>query len=512
MVKLTARAFYDDISTRGDNVPNNSRGYNRGMAVVILDALTRLMVLVCNDVVLVVIPLVTVLAIAKGVKIHAAAVAATVDSQHSTREGGETIKLRTHSYCCLDYAQVASCSMIFVLFNSGSFIIRSTLQAVGGAIIGKKYLYNSIVGQRLLKSDLTPPGGPFVIYDVMRYRMHHMKKKIKVELDSKNTIQQYICSKCSKRYTDLDAARLVSMEDEDFHCESCNGELVAESDKSAAQGLEDGDENARRHRREKLKEMLQKIEEQLKPLAEHLNRIKDLPPPEFGTLWAWEVRAAACGQAGTPMPFVGDTKVEVLLSGMQAKAEDAKSETTKAPMKVLPPWIIKQGMNLTKEQHGEVKVDGSSIPCGSDDKKSNIEKDAQSLLDDYLKAYAAAIEQQQQEAAKKQEELFNGQTSDQGPPSERQVGMKSKHEDEDEDDLEWEEARRYKINASDDLLEMVFRIMRCIPLATVAAQVQLVKTKLELVSTKLELRLGLSKVRLRRKLNFGYSNTLLLGA
>jgi len=73
-------------------------------------------------------------------------------------------------------------------------------------------------------------------------------------------------------------------------------------------------------------------------------------------------------------------QVEVLLSGMQAKAEDAKSETTKAPMEVLPPSIIKQGMNLTKEQHGEVKVDGSSIPCGSDDKKSNIQKDAQSLL------------------------------------------------------------------------------------------------------------------------------------
>jgi len=42
--------------------------------------------------------------------------------------------------------------------------------------------------------------------------------------------------------------------------------------------------------------------------------------------------------------------------------------------------------------------------------------------------------------------LFNGQTSDQGPPSERQVGMKSKHEDEDEYDLEWEEARRCLFN------------------------------------------------------------------
>ena len=68
---------------------------------------------------------------------------------------------------------------------------------------------------------------------------------------------------------------------------------------------------------------------------------------------------------------------------MQAKEEDSKSETTNAPMKVLPPWMIKQGMNLTKEQRGEVKeelkMDGSSAPGGSDDKKSNNEKNAQAI-------------------------------------------------------------------------------------------------------------------------------------
>jgi transcription initiation factor TFIIE subunit alpha len=40
-VKLTARAFYDDVSMKGDNQPKTSRGDNRGMAVVVLDALTR---------------------------------------------------------------------------------------------------------------------------------------------------------------------------------------------------------------------------------------------------------------------------------------------------------------------------------------------------------------------------------------------------------------------------------------------------------------------------------------
>ena len=38
------------------------------------------------------------------------------------------------------------------------------------------------------------------IYDVVRYRMHRMKKKLKDELDSRNMIQEYICPNCSKRY------------------------------------------------------------------------------------------------------------------------------------------------------------------------------------------------------------------------------------------------------------------------------------------------------------------------
>lgn len=62
------------------------------------------------------------------------------------------------------------------------------------------------------------------------------------------------------RYTALDALRLISLEDEYFHCENCNGELVAESDKLAAVQGGDGDDNARKRRHEKLKDMLQKME------------------------------------------------------------------------------------------------------------------------------------------------------------------------------------------------------------------------------------------------------------
>ncbi|XLU42506.1 hypothetical protein S245_037320, partial [Arachis hypogaea] len=172
------RAFYDDLTSKGDNQPKSGRSDNRGITVT-----------------------------AKGAKFFNAAVAATVDAQHPTKEGEEKVKLYTHSYCCLDYAQ---------------------------------------------------------IYDVVRYRLHRMKHKLKDELDNKSTIQCF------------DALQLISFEDDDFHCESCNGKLEIKSDKRAAQDGGDVDDNARRRRREKLKDMLQKLESSIK-LNQQAN-MKKAPP------------------------------------------------------------------------------------------------------------------------------------------------------------------------------------------------------------------------------------------
>ncbi|KAK4397947.1 Transcription initiation factor IIE subunit alpha [Sesamum angolense] len=432
LVKLAARAFYDDITTKGENQPKTGRSDNRGIAVVVLDALTRRQWVreedLAKDLKLHTKQLRRTLRFfeeeklvtrdhrketAKGAKIYNAAVAATADGQQTGREGDEKLKMHTHSYCCLDYAQ---------------------------------------------------------IYDVVRYRLHRMKKKLKDELESKNTVQEYICPNCSKRYTALDALRLISPYDEYFHCESCNGVLVAESDKLAAQELGDGDDNARRRRHENLKDMLTKMEEQLKPLIDQLARVKDLPVPEFGSLQAWELRANAAGRSingdlnandpskssqglgfgGTPMPYVGETKVEVAFSGIDQKGENVKSANPNAPMKVLPPWMIKEGMNLTKEQRGETKVEtkGGSLTASelSDDKKSTTANDdAKNIQDEYVKAYYTALlmrQREQEEAVKKEQDSGNTAMSNEAynTSTERQVGMKSKREDYEGDDNEWEEA------------------------------------------------------------------------
>lgn len=51
----------------------------------------------------------------KGAKVFNAAVAAVSDGVPVEKEGEEKLKVHTHSYCCLDYAQV--CSIASFLLN-----------------------------------------------------------------------------------------------------------------------------------------------------------------------------------------------------------------------------------------------------------------------------------------------------------------------------------------------------------------------------------------------------------
>ncbi|XP_048126994.1 uncharacterized protein LOC115729698 [Rhodamnia argentea] len=156
------------------------------------------------------------------------------------------------------------------------------------------------------------------------------------------------------------------------------------------------------------------------------------------------------------MHFLGDTEVEVSFAGLEGKEEDVNSEMATATVKVLPPWMIKQGTNLRKEQRGEVgeesKMESTSMSSQlSDDKKSTVHSDdKKSLQDEYRKAsYAALLKKQQEleESAKKQlqpsdSDIADGHSDTSSP---RQVGVKAKRDP--EDDV-WEEAH-YAGNTSE---------------------------------------------------------------
>ncbi|KAJ6890835.1 transcription initiation factor IIE subunit alpha [Populus alba x Populus x berolinensis] len=389
LVKLAARAFYDDVSTKGENQSkNNARGDNKGIAVVVLDALTRRLWVneegLAKDLKIHIKQLRRILRLFEEDKLLTRAHrketakvtkkpnAGGADGQRKfgSREDDKN-KLHTHSYCCLDYAQ---------------------------------------------------------IYDVVRYRLHRMRKMIKDELENNNAVQQYICPSCGRRYNALDALRLISLVDEYFHCENCDGVLVAESDKLAAQEGGDGDDNARKRRREKLKDMLQNMEVQLKPLMDQLSRVKDLPIPEIGSLQAWQLHENAAGRAtngdpnsddhfkysqgqgygGTPMPFLGETKVEVAFAGDESK-ENIKSETGKCRSK---------SITTMDDQAGNEPY-----------KRSNVERSSRRVRRSMLKLIMLLClnnKDRQEESAKQQQEL--SQTSMSNGLSESSSNRSSGHE------------------------------------------------------------------------------------
>ncbi|KAF2298819.1 hypothetical protein GH714_028170 [Hevea brasiliensis] len=192
LVKLAARAFYDDITTKGDNQPKTGRSDNRGIAVVVLDALTRRQWVREED-------------LAKDLKLHS-------KQLRRTLRFFEEEKLVTR-----DHRKEAYLVTITILLE----------------LEVKNEQRNAKAGFCICERGLNLFG--FQIYDVVRYRLHRLRKKLKDELENKNTVQEYICPNCGRRYNALDALRLVSPDDEYFHCENCNGELVAESDKLAAQ-------------------------------------------------------------------------------------------------------------------------------------------------------------------------------------------------------------------------------------------------------------------------------------
>ncbi|KAJ7518182.1 hypothetical protein O6H91_21G058600 [Diphasiastrum complanatum] len=440
LVKLVARAFYDEeIPAKGPNRSKSDKSDNRGIAIVILDALTRRQWVkeedLARDLKLHPKQLRRTLRVleeeqlvvredhretVKAAKAYNAAIAATSDGKPGEQEKEEKQKVHTHSYCCLDYAQV---------------------------------------------------------YDVVRYRIHRAKKKIKDELEDRNTVQEYVCPNpsCGSRYSALDALQLVNPFDQNFHCERCDSELVAESDKLAAVELADGDgdDNARRRQREKLRELLEKMEIQLKPLMEQLARVKDLTPPDYGTFTQWEKKAIASGRivssngevpelkvahgqgpTGTPMPFLGETKVEVALAGAEDSKEHIKEEVA-ATAKVLPPWMIRQGMNVptsysdgrheVKTEEGLGLANSTALDVKPVEDKEAIE---QKLKEEYYKAYYAALLQRQQEAAQVHTVatvVTDEQVTTHGQEiatSDRQVGMKSKRDEreEEEEEVEWEDA------------------------------------------------------------------------
>ena len=76
-----------------------------------------------------------------------------------------------------------------------------------------------------------------------------------------------------------------------------------------------------------------------------------------------------------------DFQVDVEFAGSGTKEEGAESGRNGSDLKVLPPWMVKEGMNLTKEQRGETSnaSNGDEKSEGKDEKKQDPKEDEKSI-------------------------------------------------------------------------------------------------------------------------------------
>ncbi|EEH53060.1 uncharacterized protein MICPUCDRAFT_52835 [Micromonas pusilla CCMP1545] len=157
---------------------------------------------------------------------------------------------------------------------------------------------------------------------------------------------------CGKRYTSLDAARLLGAfyaQSMTFRCQVCRCEVVQLG------GGEDGAPPEPKTK-EGMKKALADFEREVSIVQKQLDRVKGKTPPQYGTLNEWtramKIRAARAGDAdghhhhgggggrgglGVQTDDLEDTKFEVTL-GLTKEQEEAMEAEANAP-KAQPEWL-----------------------------------------------------------------------------------------------------------------------------------------------------------------------------
>ncbi|KAL4430030.1 hypothetical protein ABPG77_004400 [Micractinium sp. CCAP 211/92] len=128
------------------------------------------------------------------------------------------------------------------------------------------------------------------LMDSLHLRLHRMRAVLRKHLGEGEDVQEYLCRRCGATYTSLDAVRLLDPMTGAFRCEECKAELEANVDAAGLSGAGAGAAGpaaSRQQLQAYAKRMMEKMEQQLRPILDQIERLKDVPPPDFGSLRDW---------------------------------------------------------------------------------------------------------------------------------------------------------------------------------------------------------------------------------
>ena len=210
---------------------------------------------------------------------------------------------------------------------------------------------------------------------------------------------------CGKRYSSLDAARLLDPATMQFVCQVCKGEVVQLG------GGEDGAPPEPRTR-EGMKAIWDKFERQMAPVQKQLDRVRGIVPPQYGSLNEWTrarkkaaERAAnggaggggaggggRAGGLGVQLDTLEETKFEVTL-GLTEEQEAAMEAEANAP-KAQPEWVTRNQFEALDRAAGGAEAGGEGGGAGDDAATAEAKEAAateEKIKEEWLRAYLGAL-------------------------------------------------------------------------------------------------------------------------
>ena len=203
---------------------------------------------------------------------------------------------------------------------------------------------------------------------------------------------------CGKRYSSLDAARLMDPMTGQFKCSICSAEVIQCGDGSDGSAPEP-------RTREAMRAVLDTFSTQVTSIQKQLDKVKGSIPPQYGTLNEYtRARKKALdrnaggggnfgnfgnrGGLGVQLDSLEDTTFEVTL-GLTEEQEAAAEAELHAP-KVAPDWITKN--TFAKEDEAAGEGGGGEKKTSKDSNDLSLQKAAEERIkEEWLRAYLGAL-------------------------------------------------------------------------------------------------------------------------
>lgn len=200
--------------------------------------------------------------------------------------------------------------------------------------------------------------------DALRLRLHRVREMLRKQLDDADAVLQYVCPQCGAQYSSLNALALLDPMSGTFRCEDCRGELIEHTDAPSGVAVAGpGAAASRRDRQAFFKDLQTRFDAQLKPIIEQMERLREVAPPDFGSLQDWYMgqkeeaakrakrleaarKRMLAGGAGDMteeqlLEWAEKAEVVVALPGMEGDGTEVGSGL--APAKELPAWFRQPG-------------------------------------------------------------------------------------------------------------------------------------------------------------------------